>query len=245
MFCNSHKVLHARQREHMQRLQKEKEGNYASSHLSIFPHQTLAEAWAAGPTEHSVNSEQVLFGDVEEVFVLPGNLAHYMRKELAPDMRFNPPARFKKMMLGKLPIPLEFNPSGAQVLHTGWVDYAHPDGTVYSGMYNGGAFDYVNTFSVPEQFAGRLIECLNHNDPSLASNCSQLSPGELRDMDAIAMRTEWLFQVAGMRSHATDDDINAALATPEQKEHARNFFGEGNSLPVLTNPLRFQPPASA
>ena len=229
----------------MPRLQSHRDGNFTSAHLSIFPCKTIAEAAEKGPRSHTVNSTYVIVGDAEEAWCMPGNLEHYMRKELAPEMRFNPPQRFKDMMLGKIPIPLEYYIPEENIQQVGWVDYAHEDGTVYSGTYNGGGFDYVNEFKVPHALKGCLVECADHDDVSAASNCANLSAAELKEMDVIAKRTAWLFQVAAMRQRATDEDINKALATPEQRENMLKFFGEGNTLPVLCYPLRFPPPVLA
>ena len=229
----------------MVRLQSHRDGNFTSAHLSIFPCKTVQEAAEKGSRSYTVNSTYVIVGDAEEAWCMPGNLEHYMRKELEPKMRFNPPWRFKDMMLGRIPIPLEYYFPEEDIKQVGWVDYAHEDGTVYSGTYNGGGFDYVNEFKVPEALKGCLVECADHDDVSAASNCADMSPAELKEMDVIAKRTAWLFQVAAMRQRATDEDINKALATPEQKENMLKFFGEGNTLPVLSYPLRFPPPVLA
>ena len=229
----------------MVRLESQRDGTFTSSHLSIFPCKSIEEAAEKGPNSHSVNSTFVVVGDAEEAWCMPGNLDHYMRKELEPEMRFNPPQRFKDMMLGKIPIPLEYYFPLEDIKQVGWVDYAHEDGTVYSGTYNGGGFNYVNEFKVPDALKGCLVECDDHSDVSPASNCANLSAAELKEMDVIAKRTAWLFQVAAMRQRATDEDINKALATPEQRENMLKFFGEGNALPVLNYPLRFPPPVLA
>jgi hypothetical protein len=223
------------------RLQKNP-GEFASSHLSIFPHKTIAAA--SGADHHSINRESVVIGYAEESFCVPANLSYYMRKDQPLEMRYNPPSLFKQMLLGAVPIPLAFEPTVPPTM-TGWVDFAHDGGKVYSGVFNGGMFNYVNEFEVARECAGRLIENDDSGSFKVAPNCSTLSPAELEDMDTIAKRTEWLFQIAGMRSHATDEQINECLATPAQKEKARALFGEGNSLPALTSPLRFSPPGSA
>ena len=229
----------------MVRLQSHRDGEFMSAHLSIFPSKSIEEAREKGPRSYTVNSTYVIVGDAEEAWCMPGNLEHYMRAGLEPKMRFNPPWRFKDMMLGRIPIPLEYYFPEEDIKQVGWVDYAHEDGTVYSGTYNGGGFDYVNEFKVPNALKGRLVECADHDNVSAASNCADMSPAELKEMDVIAKRTAWLFQVAAMRQRASDEDINKALATPEQKENMLKFFGEGNTLPVLSYPLRFPPPSLA
>ena len=227
----------------MVRLETQRDGEYMSAHLSIFPCKTIAEAAEKGPTSNSTNSTFVVLGDAEEAWCVPGNLPSYMRPELEPKMRFDPPQRIKDMLLGKLPIPLEYHFPEENLKQVGWVDYAHDDGTVYSGTYNGGGFNYINEFKVPDAFKGCLVECADHDDVSLASNCAGMTEAELKDMDVIHRRAQWLFQIAGMRTRASDAEINAAIATPEQRENTRKFFGEGNSLPLLSPLLCFAPPA--
>ena len=226
------------------RLERVRDGAWKSSHLSIYPHKTLEAASDAGQYGYSVNNECVTIGDNDQCWTFPGNLGHYIRADLPPALRYNPPLEFKQMLLGQRPIPLQFECATEPKL-AGWVDYAHPEtGIVYSGMYNGGCFNYLDEFTVPDECAGQLVECLDRENVTLASNCAGLSPEELEDMDTIAKRTEFLFQVLGMRARATDKEINECLATEGEREKGIAYFGESNIFPELRDPLMLPPRGS-
>ena len=111
-------------------------------------------------------------------------------------------------------------------------------------MYNGGCFNYLDEFTVPDECAGQLVECLDRENVTPASNCAGLSPEELEDMDAIAKRTEFLFPVLGMRARATDKEINECLATEGEREKGIAYFGESNIFPELRDPLMLPPRGS-
>ena len=219
-------------------LASEQDDSNSSAHVSIFPCKSMEEAYEKDSYSHP-NSSFVIIGDSMEAWRVPGNLHHYMRAGLPPEKRLEPPPHFKDMFLGRTPIPLSWWYDLNDLKEFGWVNYAHEDGTVYSGYYNDKDGASVRKFKVPTEYADCLVECYDQDDVSIASNCSSLSEFELKEMDVIAKRTAWLFQVAGMRKTATDAEINAMLAKPEQRENMRSLFGEGNSLSVLSYPLQF------
>lgn len=174
------------------------------------------------------NSKYILVADAQRGYKIPGNMAYYMRPELKPELRFNPPQGFKDMLLGVSEILLGVQHTGWQ--RVGWTNYAHatPNGArVYSGIY-GGIFSSMKTFDLPAAFADSLIESHNREHVSVAANCTGMSDAELRIMDTIYYRTKWLQAVSECRAHMSDDEINELLASRETE--MKTAFGENNYL---------------
>ena len=203
-----------------------------SSHLSIFPHKTLPKTFSHAQS----NRLTISLFNTDLFFLLPGNFAYYLDIE---DLkyRWHPPTELRDMLTGRADICLchESMPS-KEAEYIGWIDYAHPDGTIFSGMDHGLVQD-VQTFHVA--FQDTLVDVADHSKPKAADNCLSLSDAELKQMTIIAKRAKFLTEIANLRSTFCLHDINKFL--DENREEAIVRFGRENVIFTLKNVIRFQP----
>ena len=211
-------------------IQKE---HFVSSHLSIFPSKE-----ATGPLSQSaVNNHTIPLVNETDHFIVPGNFAYYMRQEQDPKYRWYPDAGLRNMLNGSSRIIFCEKVRSIDIPKpkcAGWIDYAHADGSVYSATYSG-LFSTIK--QIGTDFADTLVELRYHSNPAPASNCSTLSAAELKEMDCLTKRAEFIKQIASMHNDFSGEQISEWLQDNESE--AREMFGAGNYVVDVTNDFKF------
>tara|TARA_A100001015_G_C14987285_1_gene712168 strand:- start:1056 stop:1829 length:774 start_codon:yes stop_codon:yes gene_type:complete len=210
-------------------------GGFCSNHLSIYPHKTVGNQ-PPTPTSSNGSSVNLLSVDGKMSYRVPSNIGYYFSSRLKPKYRWSPPKDLLDMLMGKVDIVI----TSSNEVHTnpkttslGWIDYAHPDGTVYSGVDSG---FYADVSPFKTSFNDTLIECEDHSNPTKANNCEEFSYEYLEGLDILSHRARFLTKFAVLLEHFGLDDTLKYIK--ENLDQAAECYGGVDNLirEIHTNP---------
>lgn len=203
---------------------------WVSSHLSIFPTKKIPENFVRS----AINNHTIVLANNTHHYIVPGNFAYYMRQDQQAKYRWFPPQGLRDMLDGTTSIFFDKDDIIPRPEYVGWIDYAHEDGFVYSGTYQG-----ILTSSQKYQvnLSDALVEFRDHSHPICAENCSNLDDEATSQMNRICLRAEFITQIAQMHSNFSMREINTYLKTSEVE--CKNIFGESNYLMELNDEIKF------
>lgn len=165
-------------------------GPFASSHLSIFPYTSIG---GKTPTSSNIVSVNFIPADGGLGYRVPGNVGYYFSERLEPKFRWNPPRGLLDILCGKDIIVYSSEPVNNKVESVGWIDYAHPNGIVHSGM-DYGLYGDVHPFHT--NLKDTLIECEDHNNVKAAPNCEGQSDAFLENLQVLSDRARFITKLA-------------------------------------------------